>query len=101
MIVKFYDRRTPTNITEIDCKIKNSNTVNNLNLILHFSEFPSFTNCTIDKFNLNYEIVDVTIFPNNIYTITVKALPQKKIDVYSSDKKVKFVDNLIMVTVGN
>lgn len=97
MEIKLYNTNSPNNKigktleneTIFDCHFKHDNNCDILKptIIIQSENFLNFNYAYIDQFKRYYFIEDITIFPNNIYVVTlsVDVLESWKNDILNSD----------------
>ena len=80
MIIKAYNTESSVNtinkdidfIADIDVKFKDEVNIYNPNIVLKYDDLIDFNYIYIDKFKRYYFIEDIKVFPNKIYSLSLK-----------------------------
>lgn len=80
MIIKAYNTESSVNtinkdidfIADIDVKFKDEVNIYNPTIVLKYNELIDFNYIYIDKFKRYYFIEDIEVFPNKIYSLSLK-----------------------------
>lgn len=80
MIAKTYNTESSVNtinkiinfVTDIDVKFKDEVNIYNPTIVLKYDDLIDFNYIYIDKFKRYYFIEDIEVFPNKIYSISLK-----------------------------